>query len=72
MIHITETGFHAGRRLCLTPRDDGAQNVHASYASLRNPAYRANCCGACLKTWAVEAYDDGDDMPDYITALRAA
>jgi len=72
MIHLTETGFHAGRRLCLTSRDDGAQNAHASYAPLRDAAFRANCCAACLKTWADEAYDDGDDMPDYITALRAS
>ena len=72
MIHLTETGFHAGRRLCLTSRDDGAQNAHASYAPLKNPAYRATCCGVCLKTWADEAYDAGDDMPDYISALRAA
>jgi hypothetical protein len=74
MIHLTETGFHAGRRLCLTPRhqDDGSFNVHAAYAPLRDSDFRDDCCAACLKTWANEAYDVGDDMPGYITALRAA
>jgi len=71
MVHLTEMGFNAGRRLCLTSRNDGDQNVHASYAPIKNPKFRATCCAACLKTWADEAYDDCDEMPDYIVALRA-
>jgi hypothetical protein len=70
MIHLTETGYHAGRRLCLTDRNDGARNVHAAYAPLDNPEFRANLCPHCLKVWALEAYEDGDVMPDYIESIR--
>ncbi|NEX60225.1 hypothetical protein [Noviherbaspirillum galbum] len=71
MVHLTETGVHAGRRLCAAPRNDGERNVHAAMAPLHNPSVRAQVCPACLKTWALEAYDPSDDMPDYIVMLRA-
>ena len=71
MIHLTETGYHAGRRLCLSDRADGARNVHAAYAPLDNPDFRAQCCPECLKTWALEAYDEGDEMPQWVRDMRA-
>ena len=71
MIHLTETGFHAGSRLCLTSRDDGAQNAHASYAPLHLSAFRAQCCDVCLSVWANEAYDDGDEMPEWVIEKRS-
>jgi hypothetical protein len=67
MIHLSETGFHAGRRLCLAT---GGESVHAAYAPLANPVFRLKCCQACLKVWAEEAYDEGDEMPAYIVTLR--
>ena len=72
MIHLTETGFHAGRRLCLTASSDGQRNVHAAYAPLHLADFRRDCCQECLITWATEAYDEGDDMPDYIQEIRRA
>lgn len=70
MIHLTETGYNAGRRLCCTAHDDGARNVHAMHAPLDNDQFRAQCCLNCLLVWAMEAYDASDDMPAYIRKLR--
>lgn len=67
--HLSETGLHAGRRFCLSK--DG-ESVHGMYAPLDNPEFRATCCPACLKVWAIEAYDDGDDTPDWVSEIRAA
>lgn len=67
MKHLSETGLHAGRRLCLAK--DG-ESIHAMYAPLQNPDFRATVCPACLGIWAYEAYDDGDDMPEYIVKAR--
>lgn len=71
MLHLTETGYYAGRRLCAA-RDykDGDRNVHAAYAPLHLESFRADCCPHCLRIWAFEAYDEDDDMPDYIRAIR--
>lgn len=68
MIHLTETGFHAGRRFC-TSCDEG-RNVHGAYAPLDNPEFRAQVCPDCLKVWATEAYEGGDDMPDWVREMR--
>lgn len=70
MIHLTETGVNAGRRLCLTNRNDGQRNVHAAHAPLHLSDFRKDCCQECMKIWADEAYDEGDEMPEYIQALR--
>jgi len=70
-IHLTQTGLYAGRRLCPTSRADGEPNAHAIYAPLNSADYRAGVCPECLKTWAYEAYEAGDDMPEWIKALRA-
>ena len=50
-IHLTETGINAGRRLCLTPRDDGQRNVHAAHAPLHLPDFRMQTCQECLMIW---------------------
>ncbi len=69
-IHLTEQGYHAGRRLCSAPRTDGERNVHAAHAPLDNVMFRSDVCTACLLAYAREAYEEGDDMPDYIKRLR--
>jgi hypothetical protein len=71
MMHLTETGYHAGRRLCLTSRDDGEPNAHAAYAPLNRAEFRATACPGCLRVWATEAYDDDDEMPEWVQAERA-
>jgi hypothetical protein len=34
------------------------------------PEFRATVCEACLTIWAVEAYDEGDEMPEHIAEVR--
>lgn len=70
MVHMTESGVNAGRRLCGVSRDDGQRNVHAVLTPLHNPAVREQICPSCIKAWAMEAYEEGDFMPDYIVAIR--
>lgn len=70
MVHMTESGVNAGRRLCGASRDDGQRNVHAVLTPLHNATVREQICPACLKVWALEAYEEGDDMPDYIVDIR--
>lgn len=70
-VHLSETGLHAGRRLCLAPKDQ-SRSVHAMYAPLHNPTFLASVCEKCLHVWALEAYEDGDDVPDYLVEARAA
>ena len=70
MIHLTETGLNAGRRLCLTSSADGQRNVHAAYAPLHLSDFRRDTCHECLKIWADEAYTEGEEMPEYIKTLR--
>lgn len=72
IVHLSETGVHAGRRLCLAPKDQSSRSVHAIYAPLHNPAFRETVCQKCLTVWAMEAYELGEDMPDYIAEARAA
>lgn len=70
VVHLSETGLNAGRRLCGAARDDGNRSVHAMYAPLHAPEFRANVCAACLAAWATEAYEEGDAMPEYIAEAR--
>jgi hypothetical protein len=72
LVHLSETGVNAGRRLCLAPRDESSRSVHAMYAPLGNPTFRASVCLKCLEVWATEAYEDGENMPLYIAEARAA
>jgi hypothetical protein len=69
MIHLSETGYNAGRRLC---GSTSGESVHAMYAPLNNPEWRATVCASCMKTWADEAYEGGDEMPLYIQEWRNA
>ena len=70
-IHLTETGFYAGRRLCPANRADGEPNAHAIYAPLNKADYRAGVSPECLKTWANKAYEPTDAMPEWVQSLRA-
>jgi hypothetical protein len=72
LVHLSETGLHAGRRLCLAPKDHSSRSVHAMYAPLHNPSFLASVCEKCLHVWALEAYEDGEDIPDYLVEPRAA
>lgn len=69
-VHLSETGPHAGRRLCLAPKDQ-SRSVHAMYAPLNNPTFLASVCEQCLHIWTLEAYDD-NNIPDYLKKARAA
>lgn len=71
-VHLSETGLHAGRRLCLAPRDQSSRSVHAMYAPLSNPSFLASVCLKCLHVWVLEAYEDGEEIPDYLVEARAA
>jgi hypothetical protein len=71
-VHLSETGLHAGRRLCLAPKDQSSRSVHAMYAPLNNPTFLASVCEKCLHVWALEAYDDSDEIPEYLVEARAA
>lgn len=55
MIHLTETGIHSGRRLCMTSRSDGQRNVHAVHAPLHLPDFRLQTCQQCLLIWQESA-----------------
>ena len=70
MTHLTYTGPSAGQTLCGATREASGQYAHATYCPLDNPDYRVKVCPECLKTWAVYAYDDDDDMAAWVQALR--
>lgn len=72
LVHLSETGLHAGRRLCRASKDQSDRSVHAVYAPLHNPTFLASVCEKCLQVWALEAYVDGEDIPDYLVEPRAA
>ena len=72
LVHLSETGLNAGQRLCLAPRDGTSRSVHAMYAPLDNVDFRETVCAKCLSIWATEAYEAGDEMPEYIADARAA
>jgi hypothetical protein len=72
LVHLSETGLHAGRRLCLAPKDLSSRSVHAVYAPLHNPTFLATVCEKCLEVWAMEAYEDDADVPDHLVEARAA
>lgn len=72
LVHLSEIGRHAGRRLCLAPDDTAGRSVHAMYAPLHNPTFLSSVCETCLQVWALEAYDDDDEIPDYLIEVRQA
>lgn len=66
MRHLTLTGVHAGYPICTMRWEDRTGNdVHAAYAPLDNPAFRATVCPACLMVCA-ESYIDIDDGGGHI------
>ncbi len=71
-VHLSETGANAGRRLCGAPRADDNRSVHAVYAPHHNPSFLASVCRECLKFWAAEAYEEGDEIPQYLVPFRDA
>ena len=42
------------------------------YAPLHNPTFLASVCERCLHAYALEAYEDGEDIPDHLVDPRAA
>ena len=72
MIHLTETGYNAGRLFCLNTMQADDSKAHGSYAPLHLADFRSKCCKDCLKVWADEAYDDGDEMPEWVADMRKA
>lgn len=70
MIHLTHTGYNAGQTFCLVPRETDGQYAHGSHAPLHRAEYRAQCCADCLTVWANYAYDEDDEMPDWVQAAR--
>jgi hypothetical protein len=40
------------------------------YSPLHLADFRAKCCIDCLKVWANEAYDEGDEMPEWVKEAR--
>lgn len=73
MIHLTETGYNAGRLFCLNAMSADDTKVHGSYAPLHQADFRGKCCSDCLKVWALEAYDDTDtDTPEWVLSIRQA
>jgi hypothetical protein len=70
MIHLSETGYHAGRLFCLDNKVEGDTSTHGMYAPLHLSSFRSQCCNKCLKVWADEAYDEGDEMPEWVTVIR--
>lgn len=70
MLHLTETGLHAGRLLCEGERRAEDQHAHAVYAPLHLSDFRARTCANCLRVWAREAYDEGEAMPAWVGEMR--
>lgn len=70
MIHLSETGYHAGRLFCLDTKAEDDTSAHGMYSPLHLAEFRGKCCQKCLKVWADEAYDEGDEMPDWVIEMR--
>lgn len=68
-IHLSETGFNAGRRFCT---EIHGKSVHAAFAPLSSELYRSVVCPDCLRTWAFAAYEEGDETPLWVIKLRLA
>ena len=67
-MHLTLTGFYAGRTLCGSERE--GEEVHAMYAPLHKEEFRAKVCPECLREYAL-SYDDEDldDAPDWVVVI---
>ncbi len=71
IVHLTHIGVSAGVLLCGSPRVADGDYAHASMAPLASEAFRARCCPECLKVWAMDAYEDGDEMPAWVREVRS-
>lgn len=69
-VHLTYTGPMAGTTLCGMPRGD-ARAHHAVYAPVQVPEYRAQCCKACLATFA-QAWSGARAKPEWVVAVLSA
>lgn len=67
VIHLSDTGSRSGIRLCASTDN---KSVHAVYAPLDKPEFRSVCCPTCMRVWANDAYEDGDEMPHWIVQIR--
>ena len=70
MIHLSETGYHAGRLFCLGTKTEEDTSAHGMFVPLHLADFRAKYCPDCLKAWAMEAYDEGDEMPEWVVEMR--
>lgn len=68
MIHLTLTGFQAGRIICGAPRKPENQHVHAQYAVFDKPEILAQYCPDCLALWVAD-YADEDKLPDWALSI---
>lgn len=68
MIHLTLTGYYAGRRLCDKSREDGEENAHAIYAPLGLSEYRAKVCPKCLREYAL-SFDVDEEKPEWVVEI---
>lgn len=71
MLHLTHTGFYAGRPICGAERSPEDRHIHAVYAPLDNAELRGQVCPDCLKVWT-NSYDDDEPAPDWVRAMKAA
>lgn len=69
-IHLTFVGYAAGKLLCGKQRAPTDNCQHAMLAPVNNPEFRSKVCDSCLREYAGNAYDDGDEMPDWVSELR--
>lgn len=66
-MHLTLTGFHAGKTLCGSERVGG--EVHAMYAPLDKEEFRNQVCPDCLKEYALSYEDEIDTAPEWVLEL---
>jgi hypothetical protein len=48
------------------------RSVHAAYAPLHLEEYREKVCPCCLVTWALEGYSENEEVPEFVSQIRAA
>jgi hypothetical protein len=69
-IHLTHTGPAAGATLCGAARN-GSTGHHAVYAPVERDEYRAGCCSACVKVFAL-SWDADEIKPEWVTTVLSA
>lgn len=67
-MHLTLTGYYAGKTLCGSERE--GEEIHAMYAPLHKEEFRSKVCVECLREYALSYSDeDLDDAPDWIIEI---